>query len=122
MNTTTGDRSGRSEGIVVCTKPVCKHRDRDPKSGMWQPPPERSHTHFAEREQEPIPGISISRILGMGSHTKMPSMGYETRESEECVKICIGDRISGLGTALKRRGGLWNCRESEETEGGGRNP
>ena len=37
---------------------------------MLQPPPRRSHVHFAERKQQPIPNISISRILGMGSHKK----------------------------------------------------
>jgi len=36
-------------------------------------------THFAEREQKPTPVISNSRILGMGSHTKMPDMGFEMR-------------------------------------------
>jgi len=41
-------------------------------SMLLLPPPGRSHAHFAEREQEPTPGISILRILGMGSHTKIP--------------------------------------------------
>jgi len=48
--------------FIAHTRPVCKHRDRDPRRGMLQPPPGQSH--FAEREQEPVPGIS-SRILGM---------------------------------------------------------
>jgi len=47
---------------------------------LWQSPSERSHAHFAEREHEPIPGISISRILGVESHTKIPSMEFETRD------------------------------------------
>jgi len=63
----------KSEPIVARTKPVCKHRDRDPRSGLWQPPPRLSNSHFSERE--PTPGISISRLLGMGSYTKMGGMG-----------------------------------------------
>jgi hypothetical protein len=39
---------------------------------MFQPPPGRSHAHFAEREQEPTPGISISRIFGKASQIKIP--------------------------------------------------
>jgi len=44
----TGDR--RSKPIVVCivTRSACKHRDRDPRSGIWQPPPGQFHAHFAE--------------------------------------------------------------------------
>ena len=38
---------------------------------ICHPPPGRSHAHFAEREQEPLLGISISRILRMGPHTKI---------------------------------------------------
>ena len=39
----------RCEPIVVRMRPLCNHT---------QPPPGRSHAHFAEREQEPIAGIS----------------------------------------------------------------
>ena len=38
---------------------------RRSRSGLWQPPPGRSYAHFSEPEQEPKPGISDSRILGM---------------------------------------------------------
>ena len=40
-----------------------------------QPPAGRSRAHFAELEQEHTPGISISRTLGTGSHTKIQGMG-----------------------------------------------
>jgi len=74
-----GTWGSRSEPIWVRTRPRCKYRIRHSSSGVSQPPPGRSHAHFAERKQEPIPGISISRILGMGSHTKLPGMGFKTR-------------------------------------------
>jgi len=50
---------------------------RHSRNGVWQPPPGQSNAYFAKRKHKPIPGISISRNLGMGSHTKMPSMGFE---------------------------------------------
>ena len=46
------------------------------RPGLWQPPPRRSHAHFAECKQEPIPVVSI---LGFGSLAKIPSIGFETR-------------------------------------------
>ena len=73
----------RSEPIVVCMRLVCKHRDQVSRGGMWQLPSGQSHAHFAEREQESRPGISILRILGMGSHTKIPGIGFETRILKE---------------------------------------
>jgi len=54
--------------------PCASTKIQNSRSGMWQLPYGRSHVHFAERKQEPIPGISISRILGMGSHAKMPGI------------------------------------------------
>jgi len=60
---------------VVRTRPVCKHRDQDPRSGMWLPPSGWTQAHFAENP----PGIPISRILGVGSHTKIPGIEFETR-------------------------------------------
>jgi len=36
---------------------------RHSRSGVWQPQPGWSHAYFAEREQEPIPGISIQESL-----------------------------------------------------------
>ena len=36
-------------------------------------------THQEPSGTQPIPGISVSRILGMGSHTNMPGTGFETR-------------------------------------------
>ena len=71
----------RSEPVLVRTRPVCKYRVRHWKMGLWQPPSGRSHAHFAEHEQEPILGTSMSRILGMGSHTKILGMGFEMRRS-----------------------------------------
>jgi len=47
--------------------------------GLWHLPYGRFHAHFAEREQKPRPGISISTFLGVGSHTKIPVVGFETR-------------------------------------------
>ena len=53
-------------------------------SGLRQPPPGRSHAHFADREQEPIPGISITlRILGLGSYTKIPAYGIRNAKTHE---------------------------------------
>jgi len=47
------------------------------RNGVCQPPLGRPNAHFAEHKHKPIPGISISRNLGMGSHTQMPSMKFE---------------------------------------------
>ena len=69
-------------GLCACTRVSCAPLLA--RCSNFEPPvaeikewfiaaaPRRSHAHFAEREQEPTPGISILRILGMGSHTKIP--------------------------------------------------
>jgi len=74
----------RSEWALVRTRPVCKYRLWQWKMGLWQPP---SGQPFAERElwQKPIPGISISKILGVGSHTKIPGVWDYTCDVYMCT-------------------------------------
>jgi len=55
--------------------------DRKSRSGLWQLPSGRTYAHFAEPEQESRPGISISRILGMGSYTKIPGPGWDLKRA-----------------------------------------
>jgi len=63
-----GDNS-LDPGLCACTRVSCAPLLSSFFSFFFQPPPGQSHAHFVEREQESIPGISISRILGMGLHT-----------------------------------------------------
>ena len=85
----TGSGGSRSKPVLVRTRPGFKNRVQHPETRVQEqgsspllvrhPLPGRSHTHFAKCKQEPISGISISTIPGLGSHTKILAPVWDSK-------------------------------------------
>jgi len=80
-------------GLCACTRVLLARSSNLPlrisRSGLWQLLSGQTLVHFAEREQEPRPRTWISRILGMGSITKILSMGFKTRRQVKIKDTCL---------------------------------